>query len=81
MVYIGCMPPPPPPPPANISKATTCHILRGKTKREEWEERGGGGCNTVCTDKKENTIFLIYKEIEKGGVAKSYMTNGLLLHG
>ncbi len=26
------------------------------------------------TDKKENTIFLIYKEIQNGTVAKSYMT-------
>jgi hypothetical protein len=31
------------------------------------------------TDKKENKIFLIYKEIQKGAVAKSYMTNGLLI--
>ncbi len=30
------------------------------------------------TDKKENQIFLIYKEIQSGAVAKSYMTNGLL---
>jgi hypothetical protein len=30
------------------------------------------------TDKKENKIFLIYKEIQKGAVAKSPMTNGLL---
>jgi hypothetical protein len=29
-----------------------------------------------CTDKKENKIFLIYKEIQSGAVAKSYMTNG-----
>jgi hypothetical protein len=29
-----------------------------------------------CTDKKENTIFLIFKEIQKGEVAKSYMTVG-----
>jgi len=28
----------------------------------------------VYTDKKENKIFLIYKEIQKGSVAKSYMT-------
>jgi hypothetical protein len=33
------------------------------------------------TDKKENQIFLIYKEIQSGGVAKSYMTNGLLIYG
>jgi hypothetical protein len=32
------------------------------------------------TDKKENQIFLIYKEIHNGAVAKSYMTNGLHIH-
>ncbi len=32
-------------------------------------------------DKKENKIFLIYKEIQNGPVAKSYMTNGLLIYG
>ncbi len=31
------------------------------------------------TDKK-NQIFLIYKEIQNGAVAKSYMTNGLLIY-
>jgi hypothetical protein len=30
------------------------------------------------TDKKGNQNFLIYKEIQSGAVAKSYMTNGLL---
>jgi hypothetical protein len=34
----------------------------------------------VHTDKKENQIFLIYKEIQNGAVAKSYMTNGLLIY-
>jgi hypothetical protein len=29
--------------------------------------------------KKENQIFLIYEEIQDGAVAKSYMTNGLLV--
>ncbi len=29
------------------------------------------------TDKKENKIFLIYKEIQKGSVAKPYITNSL----
>jgi hypothetical protein len=33
----------------------------------------------LFTDKKENQIFLIYKEIQNGAVAKSYMTNGLLM--
>jgi hypothetical protein len=33
------------------------------------------------TDKKENQIFLIQKEIQKGSVAKSYMNVGLLMYG
>jgi hypothetical protein len=32
------------------------------------------------TDTKEKKIFLIYKEIQNGAVAKSYMTNGLLIY-
>jgi hypothetical protein len=35
----------------------------------------------LWTDKKENHISLIYKEIQNGAVAKSYMTNGLLENG
>jgi hypothetical protein len=31
--------------------------------------------------KKENQILFIYKEIQNGAVAKSYMTNGLLIYG
>ena len=31
-------------------------------------------------DKKENQIFLKYKEIQNGAVAKSYMTNSLFIH-
>ncbi len=37
----------------------------------------------VCphyTDKKENKIFLIYKEIQSGAVAKSYMRKGFLIY-
>jgi hypothetical protein len=37
--------------------------------------------NEKYTDKKENQIFPIYKEIQSGAVAKSYMTNGLLIYG
>ncbi len=33
------------------------------------------------TDKKENKILLIYKEIQNGEVAKSYVTSGLLMYG
>jgi hypothetical protein len=32
------------------------------------------------TDKKENQIFLIYREIQNGAVAKSYMNNGLPIY-
>jgi hypothetical protein len=32
------------------------------------------------TDKKENKIFLIYKEIQKGEVAKSYLRKGFLIY-
>jgi hypothetical protein len=32
----------------------------------------GGLKSRLYTDKKENEIFLIYKEIQKGSVAKSY---------
>jgi hypothetical protein len=33
------------------------------------------------TDKKENQIFLISREIQSGAAAKSYMTNVLLIYG
>jgi hypothetical protein len=32
-------------------------------------------------DKKENQIFLVYKEIQNGAVEKSYLTNDLLIFG
>jgi hypothetical protein len=32
------------------------------------------------TDKKENQIFLIYKKIQRGAVAKSYMRKGFLIY-
>ncbi len=32
------------------------------------------------TDKKENQIFLIYKEIQCGAVAKSYMRKAFLIY-
>ncbi len=36
--------------------------------------------NTPYTDRKEYKIFLKYKEIQNGSVAKSYMTNGLIVY-
>jgi hypothetical protein len=35
---------------------------------------------TSYTDKKENKIFLIYKEIRSGAVAQAYMRKGLLIY-
>jgi hypothetical protein len=35
-------------------------------------------CHSVYTDKKENQIFLIYKEIQSEAVAKSHMRKGFL---
>jgi hypothetical protein len=32
------------------------------------------------TDENENEIFLMYKEIEMGSVAKSYMRKGFLIY-
>ena len=32
------------------------------------------------TDKKENQIFLIYREIQSGAVAKSYIRKGFLIY-
>jgi hypothetical protein len=34
----------------------------------------------MYTDKKENQILLIYKEIQGGAVAKSYMRKGFLIY-
>ncbi len=34
----------------------------------------------LYTDKKENQIFVIYKEIQSGAVAKSYMRKGFLIY-
>jgi hypothetical protein len=34
----------------------------------------------LYTDIKENQIFLIYKEVQSGAVAKSYVRKGFLIH-
>jgi hypothetical protein len=36
-------------------------------------------CDCCCTDKKEKKIFFIFKEIQIGSVAKTYMRNGFLM--
>jgi hypothetical protein len=38
------------------------------------------GPSVSYTDKKENKIFLIFKEIRNGAVAKSYMRKGYLIY-
>jgi hypothetical protein len=35
---------------------------------------------TLYTDRKENQIFLMYKETQSGAVAKSYMRKGFLIY-
>ncbi len=39
-----------------------------------------GDWNKGYTDKKENKVFLIYKENQMGSVAKSYMRKGFLIY-
>jgi hypothetical protein len=39
-----------------------------------------GTVYTLYTDKKENQIFFIYKEIQIGAVAKSYTRKGFLMY-
>jgi hypothetical protein len=46
------------------------------TEEKTHREKSGGGSN----DKKENQIFLIFKKIQNGAVAKSYMRKGFLTY-
>jgi hypothetical protein len=43
--------------------------------------RGPLSIYSLYTDKKDKKIFLTYKEIPYGVVAKSYVANGLLIIG
>jgi hypothetical protein len=51
------------------------NIRRGKNAKDDGER-----ISSVLTDKKENQIFLIYREIQSGAVAKSYMRKGFLIY-
>jgi hypothetical protein len=42
--------------------------------------RNSSGKYTHYTNKKENQIFLIYKEIQSGAVVKSYMRKGFVIY-
>jgi hypothetical protein len=48
--------------------------------KNNWEKERRVVRRGNYNDKKENKIFLIYKEIRNGAVAKSCMTNGLLIY-
>jgi hypothetical protein len=54
-------------------------FLKTSHTRGEGRAKNLARGQALCTDKKENQIFLIYKEIQKGSVDKSYLTNGLLI--
>jgi hypothetical protein len=57
-------------------------VSRETSLKEGYKYPGGKfKKSNTYTDKKENLIFLIYKEIQNGAVAKSYITNGLLIYG
>jgi hypothetical protein len=49
--------------------------------QEESQEQNKHHGTPLYTDKKEDQIFFMYKEIKNGAVAKEYMTNGLLIYG
>jgi hypothetical protein len=55
-----------------------------RTLKGTWQQdfflRFYKGMGTTALTKKKKKNFLIFKEIQKGPVAKSYMTNGLLIH-
>jgi hypothetical protein len=61
-----------------MAAAETIEILQASTAEGDLERQGR---LQQYTDKKENQIFLTYKEIQNGAVAKSYMTNDLLIYG
>jgi hypothetical protein len=48
--------------------------------RPEQDTRSPSLYSKSRSDKKENKIFLIYKETQNGAVAKAYMTNGLHIY-
>jgi hypothetical protein len=53
---------------------------KGQSLRERQQEPNFYTLVTLYTNKKENQIFLIYKENQKEAVAKSYMRKGFLIY-
>jgi hypothetical protein len=48
--------------------------------KKYWGTGGGSQKCSLFTGKKANKIFLIYKEIQSGAVAKSYMRKDFLIY-
>jgi hypothetical protein len=63
----------------NIEKSNSpvCHQGRLSPEIQTCAARAAG-CNCY-TEKKENQTFLIFREIQSGAVAKSYMRKGFLI--
>ncbi len=58
------------------------HLKRAASRILTAQSISVSRCRTApYTDKKRKSNFPQYKEIQNGAVAKSYMTNGLLLYG
>jgi hypothetical protein len=63
-------------------------LLRLQQKYSSIEQKGKRSSSVpvlfdpllLCTHKKENQIFLIYKEIQRRAVAKSYLWKGFLIY-
>jgi hypothetical protein len=56
------------------------NLLHGTQPRSNLESTWRIACPLFYTDKKENKISLIYREIQMGAVAKSYMRKGFLIY-
>jgi hypothetical protein len=54
--------------------------VRTRVKRSVVCISGVSLCSDLFTGKKENKIFLIYKEIQNRAVAKSFMRKGSLIY-
>jgi|LakMenE01Jun11ns_1017448.scaffolds.fasta_scaffold7637672_1 hypothetical protein len=66
-------------PQARLLKNAQSDKVKNPPSKKVFTPRLQFDCFTY-TDTKENQIFLIYKEIQNGAVAESYMTNGLLVY-
>jgi hypothetical protein len=55
-------------------------LLQPEIKTDVRNERAGLQIQASYTDKKENKIFLIYKEIQSEAFAMSYLRKGFLIY-